>query len=638
MAILYIPETLRQARALANAVRRERLRRLIRGVYTDDLEQDPARIVRDNILAIAARRYPKSYVSHSSAILRGPVDGTLFLSGALDYATTYDLPGVRVISVPALPYPEFIEGETATLVAPSIKADPEPAKVRFSSPLQAIFECMIPTRRYSGRRLPDRTLSEVIDRLGQRDRNRAEAFAKRNALEREYVRFIEMGGTLKPTNEIPAANEFSLFFYGWEIGKLTVLGQGEIRFTYVSEWPFDLSPDLPRRAGAPSYEGPRLPTFLENLLPEGWTEDVIAASYKIAKEDEVGLLRTTHKYLSNVTLRPLPIPEGDLVYDAHRLKLTDVAPQRFAIVPLKEQVGLKPEARELWEDLRERSAVRLSGVQAKLPVALTAGEDGPTLDVGSLRTSCTHILKLPSLTYGNLVENEWACLEIGRRAGLKVPEARVVTFSSESQVPNPALLVERYDIPSAVDLERGGSSLSLFMQQDSATLLGLARRQKYSPSLDAIAKTLLAMRLGSDELNAFLTHVVFSWIIGNGDLHAKNISVLRIMRPGRPGDLPSLERTAYAPQYDLVNTRLVIPGDLFALPVAGKKNNLRWRDFAGLADRWGASIADTRRRIEEIVASTISNLDQVLQESRLPTDVAEKFKRITQTNIKTLGL
>src|SRR5260370_9263309 len=336
---IYMPGSARQAQALSKATHRERVRRLARGIYADDFERPAAYIIRENILAIAARRCPDAYVSHSSAAVRGLVEDTLFLSGGINRYTTYHLPSVRLAWAPALPHPELEAFSAPTGISPALSADPEYPKVRISTALQTIFECLMPTRRYPHRRLPDAALADLISRLGQRDRARARAFAERNGLKREYDRFVTLGGAGGQPQALTARPQFALYFYGWQVGRLTILGQAEFRFEYAAGWPFPLSPDLPFRANGPSYEGPRLPTFFDNLLPEGWTEDVIAASYKIAKEDRLGLLETTRKYLSNLTLRPLPIPESELVYDAHRVRLSQLAPDPATFLTLSAPVG-----------------------------------------------------------------------------------------------------------------------------------------------------------------------------------------------------------------------------------------------------------------------------------------------------------
>jgi serine/threonine protein kinase HipA of HipAB toxin-antitoxin module len=60
-------------------------------------------------------------------------------------------------------------------------------------------------------------------------------------------------------------------------------------------------------------------------------------------------------------------------------------------------------------------------------------------------------------------------------------------------------------------------------------------------------------------------HVTFSWLVANGDLHARNVSAVRIIRPGTLGAFPELTRLECSPLYDLLDTTLVIPDDDFAL-------------------------------------------------------------------------
>lgn len=81
---------------------------------------------------------------------------------------------------------------------------------------------------------------------------------------------------------------------------------------------------------------------------------------------------------------------------------------------------------------------------------------------------------------------------------------------------------------------------------------------------------------------------VFAWLTGNGDLHAKNASILET----RPGTW------TIAPVYDIPCT-LLYGDDTMALTVAGKDKNLKarhWQDFAdsiGLPQRAAASANKT---------------------------------------------
>src|SRR5690606_6144336 len=190
--------------------------------------------------------------------------------------------------------------------------------IRISTPLQTIFECLGRTRGYPEKALPDEKIAELISRLSETDRLRAERFAVRNGLRREYLRYQQLSFGIAEAETIrlaePEATE--LYFYGWRVGRLVYLGAGEYQFTYDEGWSTQLSEQLPLRHGGVSYEGRRMPSFFDNCLPEGWTESVVLASNKLSRDDLFGLLSTTRKYLSNLTLRPLGIPDRDLVYDA----------------------------------------------------------------------------------------------------------------------------------------------------------------------------------------------------------------------------------------------------------------------------------------------------------------------------------
>ncbi len=142
------------------------------------------------------------------------------------------------------------------------------------------------------------------------------------------------------------------------------------------------------------------------------------------------------------------------------------------------------------------------------------------------------------------------------------------------------------------------------------------------------------MGLDAEGMGRFLDHVSFSWLVGNGDLHAKNLSVLHEIQPGRFGSPPSAVGLRYSPLYDLVNTRLVLPGDLFALPLTGKENNLRLRDFETLAARWGSSRAACRERVSDLAERVLAHVDEVLERASLGEETTESYRRIV---VDTVG-
>jgi serine/threonine-protein kinase HipA len=644
---VYIGDSEQSKAALRKANERGAIRQLARGIYTDDFEREPSEIVRQNILAIAGQILPDWHLSHSSAAVRGPVDGFLFMSGPTSVTgRNMELPGLEIIRFRQLAHPETDRVSAPTGIATGPHNPEQPVSVRVSTALQAVFECLSVARRYPAKSLPDDVIAEMITRLASSDRDRAERFAVRNGLRREYLRYRELsfGRAAAAEVRVREPDSFGLYFYEWQIGTLTQLGGNEYRFNYAPKWKVELSPQLPLRDGETvSYEGRGMPAFMENTLPEGWTERMVLASNKLSREDLFGLLSTTRKYLSNLTLRPLGIPEEELVFDALGLRLEDLPRVASGTVSASEEIGKEPDDPELWRRTNAHGPLRISGVQAKLPVSLAEAKGTLRVGLGDLHHPATHILKFPAADFAQIVENEWATMELARRVGLNTAPVAMVQFAPESLYHHRgrSLLIERYDIPTRTALQRNPSSLRLMLQEDACSLLLLPREAKYSTSMERIATALRDAGVPDNPkkngLWLFLRQVIFSWIVGNGDLHAKNVSVMRFLRPEPLGRAPSVERVELTPLYDLVNTRLYIRNDEFALPVDGRRQNLRPKNFVALAHRWGGARAEVMTAIEELGTGVRAHLDEVLDESGMSDAHTDLYRKIVAETLASLG-
>ncbi len=626
--MLFSPATTLDRKALDKATQRGTVRRIARGVYTDD-PGSPELIVERHLPTILKLAFPNWYISYSTAALLRAVNGSAFISGAPQTRTPAKLPGIVVHRLPALPYPDLVELDLEDMVSPSLSAEPQPVRIRISSPLQTVFELLDSNARQPDRSLPDHTIRGLIDSLSESDRLRAPAFANRNGMLRELAHFnkVRTGSTDKPA--VRHTEALDVFFYQWRIGQLESLAGREYRFTYDDGWTIPLS-GLPLRPDGPAYEGSGIPAFFNNLLPEGWAEARLQAIHKIARSDEFSLLRTTQKYLSNLTLRPPRFDASGFVLDHLDVRLADLeaAPDPL---PVKEQIGADPDSRELWLELRRRGATRLSGIQPKLPIHLERNDRRAILSIGHASNVSSHILKLPSAEYPELVQNEWTTMELARRIGLPVASLRRVEFSSNSELSSPGLLVERFDLPASLPSPR-----RIFLIEEAASLLGLRREEKYSVSIERVAAALLASGIPTADIQLFFDHVVFSWIVGNGDLHAKNIAVLRSIEPGTLGGSPRVVETRYSPLYDLVNTRLVIAGDLFALPVNGKQNNLRVSDFASLARTLGWTRAQAKERIDALASGVSRELSNALASSDLSDKMQERYRTVVSSQLASI--
>lgn len=105
---------------------------------------------------------------------------------------------------------------------------------------------------------------------------------------------------------------------------------------------------------------------------------------------------------------------------------------------------------------------------------------------------------------------------------------------------------------------------------------------------DVVRAVVQAQRLAMRELIAL---IALSYLVGNGDLHAKSVSVLT----GLDGE------TRLTPAYDLVSTIAYLPNDSMALEFEGRDNRLRRSDFVAFGERVDVPARAVNRRLDEVL-------------------------------------
>lgn len=251
----------------------------------------------------------------------------------------------------------------------------------------------------------------------------------------------------------------------------------------------------------------------------------------------------------------------------------------------------------------------ISGVQRK--ISLRPSDDRRTLRVATERGE--YILKPDAQTYPALPENEALTQNLARRFGLETSPSGLVQLTDGTW----AFITARFDRP------RRGGKLS---QEDFCQLAEKSPKEKYDGSSELCGR--LLHRFASEpgiELAKLFRLLLFSWWIGNGDLHLKNLSVLT--RDGR---------VTLSPAYDLVATHLVIPDDPLALSIGGKNKNLTrrsWREYADYL-RLG------RRAVERVLdhpAVRLAEFEAVVARAPLPADQREAYVQRLRIGVETLA-
>jgi len=159
----------------------------------------------------------------------------------------------------------------------------------------------------------------------------------------------------------------------------------------------------------------------------------------------------------------------------------------------------------------------LAGAQSKM--ALMKQPDGEWA-IPSGRLPTTHIIKPPSGDYDGFVENEIFCLRLARRIGLPAAHVEKMVIKGES-----AISVERYD------RQQIDGVWHRIHQEDFCQALSVTPHLKYQnqggPGPADLA-SLLWMHSSQPrvDVDVLLRALVFNYLIGGTDAHAKNYSIL----------------------------------------------------------------------------------------------------------------
>jgi serine/threonine-protein kinase HipA len=182
--------------------------------------------------------------------------------------------------------------------------------------------------------------------------------------------------------------------------------------------------------------------------------------------------------------------------------------------------------------------------------------------------SADYILKLNPPEYPHLVENERFFFQAAARTRLRLAEVELV----HDQTGEPGLLVHRFD-----RINEGGT-VRLLAAEDACQVLGRWPGDKYvistEEAITGLAHCCRAPGVAALELYRLL---VFAYLSGNGDLHAKNLAILHDNRG----------EWRVTPAYDLPSS--AIYGDrAMALPIGGKiREQLSWTMLRSLGETVG---------------------------------------------------
>ena len=292
------------------------------------------------------------------------------------------------------------------------------------------------------------------------------------------------------------------------------------------------------------------------------------------------------------------LPEGRMrTYLADR---ADVKPVReffllWALgLDLPGAVTLRSSDSEIWlsdtpdddhGDDQGENALRfsLAGVQLKFSVVEEA-RGGLTLPAGGIGGSW--IVKLPSLHFAGVPENEFSMMTLARLIGMDVPETRLVNIDEIGNLPEDignlsgqALAVKRFDRSD------DGSAVHI---EDFAQVFGVYPEDKYKRASARNIAAVIGAEGSEEDIAEFIRRLTFNVLIGNADMHLKNWSLI----------YPDRRNAALAPAYDFLSTIAYIKDGQAALKFS------RTKRFDGYSEDELAHLAAKALLPEKLVLDT----------------------------------
>jgi serine/threonine-protein kinase HipA len=344
-----------------------------------------------------------------------------------------------------------------------------------------------------------------------------------------------------------------------------------------------------------SYQQGVVGSFLDGLLPEGEARTNIARDVGESPSDTFGLIRALGRDCA-----------GALVIQAAEDPPPPAATTTTAEALTVHEIGnLVRNLRSAPLGVGGRVRVSLAGVQEKLLLTrISDGEWGRPVD----GTPSTHILKPEIAQFPMTVENEAFCIRVAKHLGLDV--ANVETLEIEGYK---LIVVERFDRHVSTD-----GAVERIHQEDFCQARGISPESKYQdqggPSLAQIASTLATVAVPGS-LEKLLSAVVLDVLLGNGDAHAKNFSLLH----ARSGSI------RLSPLYDLICT-LHYGDNRLAMYIDGvrRSDHVTTDRIINEATQWGIGRRTVVNTIEDILERAEVSVAAAASETKgLPSPLVE---------------
>ncbi len=338
---------------------------------------------------------------------------------------------------------------------------------------------------------------------------------------------------------------------------------------------FSLSPKQP----VFEITGNNLHPFFAGLLPEGLRLKALRQSLKTSDDDLFTMLAALG---SNSIGDVYAEPDYSQEESPEEMNFASSSWEEVSFLELFEESIRSPDFR-----MREIDT-GVPGVIPKISASMVS------FPIRIKKKNREYILKLGTDEHPQLVRNEYFFMQMAGACGFFTAGTTLVRDRDGRD----GLLVERFDR----EFEKEKRMFRRLHQEDACQFLGRYPQDKYRLSLREIAEGIAKFSMSPIiEIRRLIELYVFSYLIGNGDLHAKNVSLLEDTRG----------RIRLSPVYDMVST-LPYGDRKMAIKLGAKDDNFRLKDILD----FGRQNKLPERAVQASIEKLIRGATQVISRVR----------------------
>jgi serine/threonine-protein kinase HipA len=381
-----------------------------------------------------------------------------------------------------------------------------------------------------------------------------------------------------------------------------------------------------RFAYSPTYAGPPVflnlpvamkekswdtfPPVLDGLLPEGVLLEQLLTTRKLDRSDKWGQLEAVGRDLTGflTLVREGEVPGGmvpDVQIALKRTPRTKIKPGESSLpLPIRDLVTFHSKV---------SPRMSLSGVQPKVSAVFSRKRREFRL----VQERGSYILKPSPQAYPDAAPTEALTMHLARQVGLDVPHCGLVHTSDQT----PVFWIERFD-------RQGAGNQTRLRVEDFCQLLEVPSSWKYHGNLETLVRVVRDFTTNPIlQLARLFERVVFNWVIGNGDMHLKNWSLME------NGPLIEL-----APAYDFLNTAILMDEEEeSALALKDQKSG--W-DTKHLIEGFGRDLCELN---SSQIAHFMQKLPEVdwqkeIDESQLQSHLKSRYHDVVLARLRCLNL